>query len=90
MGHEATIYGAIWGAKYRSGDDFRKLQVENEHIIRSLPRDSDWPWVDMSIFSLPGPFPIGTYREQLIHFGLTLKDSPSKEKWIEEWIEMWI
>ena len=34
----------------------------------------DWPWVVRGIFALPAPYPQGTYRRQVIHFGLSIKD----------------
>jgi hypothetical protein len=87
MGHEVVVYGVIVGASYRPGDEFGKLQDRNERIIRSLKRDEDWPWVDLSIFSLPGPYPLGSYRRQIIHFGLSLKDDPSTfPAWWDEWL----
>jgi hypothetical protein len=88
MGHEAVIYGVIIGASYRIGDKYSELQQRNETIIRSLEEDTAWPWADRSIFALPGPHPVGTYRRQVIHFGLSIKDDPSDVslQWIEHWL----
>jgi hypothetical protein len=93
VSHEAVIYGVIVGAELRGSDDYCKLQFLNEQVIKSLPLDDDHPWVDASIFSLPGPHPIGTFRRQLIHFGLTIKENTSPlyingEFW--EWHYIWI
>lgn len=82
------VYGVIVGASYRAGEHYAKLQIRNEHTIRSLKRDEDWPWVDLSIFSLPGPYPLGTYRRQIIHFGLSIKDDPNDE--LESWWNTWL
>ena len=88
MGHEVVIYGVILGPMYGGNDcDPMRLHIRNEQIVRSLPRDGDWPWVDLSIFALPGPQPMGTYRQQVIHFGLSIKDDPSSEEWLAIWIE---
>lgn len=86
MGHEVLLHGMICGATYRSGDDFRKFQLLNEKAFASLPVDQDYPWVDRSIFSLPGPYPVGTYRAQLIHFALSMKDDPSDKTLLDSWL----
>jgi hypothetical protein len=90
LGHEAVIYGVIVGASYKVGDDYATLQQRNEDIIRSLKADDDWPWVDRSIFALPGSYPMGTYRRQVIHFGLSIKDEPERdghENWLDAWLD---
>ncbi len=87
MGHEVIIYGVIVGAPYKVGEAYTELQNRNERIIRSLKKDQDWPWVDSSIFALPGPHPIGTYRRQIIHFGLSMKDDADDYL---EWWNMWL
>jgi hypothetical protein len=76
MGHEAIIYGVIAGATRSFGDDFRSLYDLNAKVISSLPCDDNHPWVDRSIFALPGDYPNGTYRRQIMHFGLSIKDNP--------------
>ncbi len=76
MSHEAIVYGIIIGSSYKKGDQYQKLQLRNEVIIRQLPEDEDWPWFDSSVFSLPGPYPKGTFRRQVIHFGFSMKDDP--------------
>lgn len=87
MGHEAIMYGVIAGATRRSGDDFRLLYNLNAKVILSLPSDDYYPWVDRSIFALPGDYPNGTYRRQIIHFGLSIKDDPSDlDKFLEVWL----
>jgi hypothetical protein len=93
MSHEAVIYGVIVGAEIRASEHYRKLQALNEQTLQSLPPDDRHPWVDASIFALPGPHPAGTFRRQLIHFGLTIKEevSPVKvdgEYW--DWEDIWI
>ncbi len=74
MSHEAVLYGVIICPLLRGAADISKLQSHNEHIICSLPADDEHPWVDPSIFALPGPVPFGTFRRQVIHFGLTIKE----------------
>ena len=86
MGYEVVIYGVSVGSSYRTGA-YTELQIRNEHVIRSLQRDEDWPWVDLSIFALPGPYPLGSYRRQIIHFGLSIKDDPPEyPKWWNTWL----
>ncbi|WDI44201.1 hypothetical protein [Bremerella sp. P1] len=87
MGHEVLMYGVIVGAHRRSGEDFRSLYPRNAKVIESLPSDDDHPWVDRSIFAMPGDYPNGTYRSQAIHFGLTMKDDPyDLDALIAEWL----
>ena len=87
MGHEAIIYGVIAGATRSFGDDFRSLYDLNAKVILSLPSDDNHPWVDGCIFALPGDYPNGTYRRQIIHFGLSIKDDPNDlEKFLEVWL----
>lgn len=89
MGYECVVYGVIVGISLK-GQHFRTLQIRNERTIRLLERDDEFPWVDLSIFALPGPDPIGTYRRQIIHFGLSLKDDtcgPDDEAWWDEWLD---
>jgi hypothetical protein len=87
MGHEAIIYGVIAGATRSFGDDFRSLYDLNAKVISSLPCDDNHPWVDRSIFALPGDYPNGTYRRQIMHFGLSIKDNPyDLDKFIVEWL----
>ena len=87
MGHEAIVYGVIVGASYRVGEKYRLLQKYNAAIIRRLPRDDDWLWLDKSVFALPGRHPQGTYRRQIIYYGLSVKDDPSDRNCWEMWFE---
>lgn len=75
MGHEVIIYGAIVGPAL-SGERFRTLQARNKAVINRLPAEDQWPWLTRGNFALPGAWPQGTYRQQIIHFGLTMKDDP--------------
>lgn len=77
MGHQIVIYGMIEGASL-VGERIRTLQTRNEEIIQCLPDEDEWPWLTREMFAVPGKTPQGTYREQIIHFGLTLKDDPSE------------
>lgn len=77
MGHEVIIYGTIEGATFESSR-YRLLQDRNATIIQTLPAEDDFPWLTRSMFALPGPNPQGTYRTQVIHFGLSLKDDPPR------------
>jgi hypothetical protein len=93
MSHEAIIYGVIVGAELRGSEDYRLLQSLNKQTIQSLPVDDHHPWVDGSIFALPGPHPEGTFRRQIIHFGLSIKEDVSPlyiegEYW--EWEDIWL
>jgi hypothetical protein len=93
MGHEAVIYGVIIGAVLHGAEDYRTLQSFNEHTLRSLPQDDYHPWVDATIFSLPGPYPRGTYRRQPIHFGITIKEDTSPvyvKGEYREWEDLWM
>jgi hypothetical protein len=74
MGHQIVIYGMIEGPA--AGDQMRALKEHNDAIIRGLPAEDQWPWLTRSMFALPGRWPQGTYREQIIHFGLSMKDDP--------------
>jgi hypothetical protein len=38
------------------------------------------------IFALPAPHPQGTYRRQVIHFGLSIKDDPSNRGIWDVWL----
>ena len=87
VGHEVIMYGVIIGATRAPGEGFRSLYTLNEEFIDSLPSDDDHPWVDGSIFALPGPYPNGTYRRQAIHFGLTIKDDPND---LDSFMETWL
>ena len=86
MGHEALMYGVILGAT-GSGDNFTLLHDLNAQVLQSLPEDDDHPWVDRSIFALPGAYPQGRYRQQPIHFGLSIKDEPyDQDGFLETWL----
>ncbi len=74
MGHQVVIYGMIEGPA--AGDRSRALKEHNETAIERLPAEDEWPWLTRSMFALPGGWPQGTYREQIIHFGLSMKDDP--------------
>ena len=87
LGHEVVMYGVIVGATGAPGDDYRSLHLLNAKVIESLPLDDDHPWVDGRIFALPGPYPNGTYRQQAIHFGLTIKDDPHN---LDTFMETWL
>ena len=87
MGHEAIVYGVIVGASYRIGEDYRLLQDYNAAIIRKLRTEDDWIWLVRSAFALPGQYPQGTYRRQIIHFGLSIKDDPSDRGCWDIWFE---
>lgn len=76
MGHEAIVYGRIVGASRRVGDRFTWTHDLNREALTAVPEDDDWPWVVQGIFALPAQYPQGTYRRQVIHFGLSIKDEP--------------
>lgn len=88
MGHEAFVYGMIVGAAYRvGGGQYRMLQERNAEAIMKLPEPEgdEWPWLNRSVFALPGPWPQGTYRRQVIHFGLSVKDDPFDRRCWDVW-----
>lgn len=69
------IEGASLGGESRN-----VLQERNVEVISQLPVEDEFPWLTGGMFALPGPSPQGTFREQIIHFGLSMKDrflSPS-------------
>lgn len=86
MGHEAIVYGRIFGASWHAGERFRWLHDLNREAIAKVPEDDDWPWVVRGIFALPAPYPQGLYRRQVIHFGLSLKDDPVDPKIWDVWL----
>ena len=87
MGHEVIMYGVVIGATLSPGENFRSLYPLNAKVINSLPSDDDYPWVDGSMFAMPGDYPNGTYRRQAIHFGLTIKDEPND---LDGFIKAWL
>jgi hypothetical protein len=89
MGHELLIYGMIEGASYRQGtNEYRLLQDRNADRIGRLlaPEQDSWPWLNRSMFALPGPWPHGTYRRQVIHFGVSIKDDPDGRTVLGLWM----
>jgi hypothetical protein len=58
----------------------------NSDVLAQIPEDDDWPWVVRGIFALPAPYPQGTYRQQIIHFGLSIKDEPSNRRIWDVWL----
>jgi hypothetical protein len=86
MGHEVIIYGRIVGASWRVGERFTWLHDLNREALAQLPEGDDWPWVVRDVFALPAPYPQGTYRRQIIHFGLSLKDEPHDRGVWDVWL----
>ena len=76
MGHEAILSGRIVGATWQVGEWFRWTYELNRDALATVPEDDGWPWVVRGIFALPAPYPEGTDRRQVIHFGLSMKDDP--------------
>lgn len=77
MGHQSILFGMIEGPG--DGPKMTALKVHNQSVIESLPTDDEWPWLTRAMFALPAPWPQGTYREQVIHFGLSIKDFPGSK-----------
>lgn len=75
MGHEVIIPGAIEGATL-APDRYRLLQDRNADVIRAVPETDEFPWLTRDMFALPASEPQGTYRSQVIHFGLSFNDDP--------------
>jgi hypothetical protein len=86
VGHEAIIYGNIVGAGWRAGEQFALLYELNRQAILQVPTDDNWPWIVRGIFALPAAWPQGTYRSQLIHFGLSMKDDPGNRQIWDIWL----
>lgn len=84
MGHEVIIHGVIEGATL-DRDRYRLLQERNAGVIRALPKTDDFPWLTRDMFALPASEPQGTYRSQVIHFGLSLKDDPLGVVELDAW-----
>jgi hypothetical protein len=80
MGHEAIIYGRIEGAHWEFGERFSWTYELNQVAIASIPLADKWPWLVQGMFALPSPWPMGTYRSQIIHFGASIKDAPGEEE----------
>lgn len=76
MGHEAIVYGRIVGASWRVGERFAWTHELNREALAGVAEEDEWPWVVRGMFALPAPYPQGTYRRQIIHFGLSMKDEP--------------
>ena len=53
---------------------------------RQGPGGRRWPWVVRGIFALPAAYPQGLYRQQVIHFGLSLKDEPTNRGIWDIWL----
>ena len=64
-------------------DDFA---THNIQVINNLPDEGEYPWLTRRIFGFPPPWPHGTYRSPIIHFGLSLKDGSPDEKCPEQWL----
>lgn len=86
MGHEVIISGRVVGASWRRGEQFTRTYDLNREALAAVPEDDDWPWVVRGIFALPAPYPQGTYRRQVIHFGLSLKDAPGDPGTWDVWL----
>lgn len=79
MANQIILFGMIEDASL--GRESRNvLQERNVEVISQLPVEDEFPWLTRGMFALPSPSPQGTFREQIIHFGLSMKDrflSPS-------------
>jgi hypothetical protein len=87
MGHEAIVYGRIVGASWRVGDRYTRTHDLNKAALDDVQYDNEWPWLVRDIFALPAPFPRGTYRQQVIHFGLSIKNEPQDRSIWDAWLE---
>lgn len=58
----------------------------NREALLQVPEDDEWPWIVRGIFALPAAHPQGTYRRQIIHFGLSIKDDPSDRSIWDTWL----
>ena len=89
MGDEVIIYDHIDGAPWRTTDDeYRRLQNKNAVVFyQQLPMTDTWPWLTRGMFALPAPWPQGTFRQQVIHFGASFKDDGFDPQVWPYWIE---
>ena len=85
MAHEAIIYGRIIGASWRVGERFAWTHELNRAALATIPEDDVWPWLVRGIFAPPAPYPQGTFRRQVIHFGLSIKDDPGNRGIWDVW-----
>ncbi len=84
MGQEAIIYGRIEGVVWRI-DRPRLLQDRNAATLDLLPVTDEWPCLVRGMFAVPAPWPQGTYRQQVIHFGASLADGTDVgPRWVEK------
>jgi hypothetical protein len=86
MSHEAIIYGRVVGATWRVGDRYTWTHDLNREALGLVPEDDDWPWVVRGIFAVPALYPHGTFRRQVIHFGLSVKDDPNNRGIWDVWL----
>jgi hypothetical protein len=87
MGHEAIVHGRIVGASWRVGERFARTHEPNREALSAVPENDDWPWLVRGVLALPAPYPQGTYRRQVIHFGLSMKDDPLDPGLWDRWLE---
>lgn len=80
MGHEVILFGCIEGAEPERWGGL------NAAAVAGLPAEDEWPWLVPGMFALPVPWPRGTYRTQVIHFGASLKDEPGDRSWQDVWL----
>lgn len=73
MGHQVVIYGAIHSMLSRD----RQAYQHNHSVLDRLPITDEWPWLTRSMFSAASEYPVGVYEQEIIHFGLTMKDDPA-------------
>ncbi|WP_299224164.1 hypothetical protein [uncultured Aquimarina sp.] len=87
MAHHTIIYGRISGATWKT-EDYYKLHRLNVEIISSLPDDdSEFPWINTSMFSIPNEQ--GIFRDQVITFGASYKTLEYDwHLWIEKFEEI--
>ncbi|WP_299443159.1 hypothetical protein [uncultured Aquimarina sp.] len=87
MAHHTIIYGRINGATWKT-EDYYKLHRMNIEIINSLPEnDSEFPWINRSMFSVPNEQ--GIFRDQIITFGASYRTLEYEwHLWIEKFEEL--
>lgn len=78
MGHDASILGAIYSPLLRGSEEPTLYHQLNIDTIQQLPaaEDDTWPWLIKDHFSWSIKSPQSTYRDMVIHFAVSLKDSP--------------
>ena len=87
MGHQAIVYGRIQSDREPSQATAPSLHEHNAIVLRSLPdSDDEWPFLTRHMFGVVEYPYQGLYKSQVIHFGASLKDEPTREGHWDTWL----